>query len=88
MHDKFQHYLENAQKTNHFTNYGWAAKELEIRARDMLKIDESKDPPNQTPSMPIKGFLNLGGIKTFTLNKAKIETKKAGPNTHGRGNSK
>ena len=42
MHDKFQHYLENAQKTNHFTNYGWAAKELEIRARDMLKIDESK----------------------------------------------
>ena len=30
------------QKTNQFTNYGWAAKELEIRARDMLKIDESK----------------------------------------------
>ena len=29
-------------KTNQFTNYGWAAKELEIRARDMLKIDESK----------------------------------------------
>ena len=42
MHDKFQHYLENAQKTNQYTNYGWAAKELEIRARDMLKIDESK----------------------------------------------
>ena len=42
MHDKFQYYLENAQKTNQFTNYGWAAKELEIRARDMLKIDESK----------------------------------------------
>lgn len=34
--------MENAQKTNQFTNYGWAAKELEIRARDMLKIDESK----------------------------------------------
>ena len=42
LHDKFQYYLENAQKTNQFTNYGWAAKELEIRARDMLKIDESK----------------------------------------------
>jgi len=54
----------------------------------LSKIDESKDPPNQTPSMPIKGFLNLGGIKTFTLNKAKIATKKAGPKTHGRGNSK
>ena len=42
MHDKFQSYLQNAEKTNQFTNYGWAAKELEIRARDMLKIDESK----------------------------------------------
>ena len=54
----------------------------------MSKIDESKDPPNQTPSIPINGFLNLGGIKTFTLNKAKIATKKAGPKTHGRGKSK
>ena len=54
----------------------------------LFKIDELKDPPNQTPSIPIKGFLNLGGIKTFTLNKAKIATKKAGPKTHGRGNSK
>ena len=34
--------MENAHKTNQFTNYGWAAKELEIRARDMLKIDDSK----------------------------------------------
>ena len=34
--------MENAHKTNQFTNYGWAAKELEIRARDMLEIDESK----------------------------------------------
>jgi len=42
LYDKFQHYLENAQKTNQFTNYGWAAKELELRARDMLKIDDSK----------------------------------------------
>ena len=28
------------------------------------------------------------GSKTFTLNKAKIATKKAGPKTHGRGKSK
>ena len=42
MQDKFHHYLQKAQETNQFTNYGWAAKELEIRARDMLKIDESK----------------------------------------------
>jgi len=42
LHDKFQNYLQNAEKTNQFTNYGWAAKELEIRARDMLEIDESK----------------------------------------------
>ena len=54
----------------------------------LSRIDESKDPPNQTPSTPMNGFLNLGGIKTFTLNKAKIATKKAGPKTHGRGNSK
>ena len=42
MQDKFQNYLRKAQETNQFTNYGWVAKELEIRARDMLKIDESK----------------------------------------------
>ena len=54
----------------------------------LSRIDESKDPPNQTPRIPIKGFLNLGGIKTFTLNKAKIATKKEGPKTHGRGNNK
>ena len=41
-YDKFQYYLKKAHDTNQFTNYGWAAKELEIRARDMLKIDESK----------------------------------------------
>ena len=41
-HDKFQHYLQKAQETNQFTNYGWAARELEIRARDMLQIDDSK----------------------------------------------
>ena len=34
--------MEKAQETNQFTNYGWAAKELEIRARDMLKIEDSK----------------------------------------------
>ena len=42
MQDKFHQYLRKAQETNQFTNYGWAVKELEIRARDMLKIDESK----------------------------------------------
>ena len=42
MQDRFLHYLQKAQETNQFTNYGWAAKELEIRARDMLQIDESK----------------------------------------------
>lgn len=42
LQDKFQHYLQRAQETNQFTNYGWAAKELETRARDMLEIDESK----------------------------------------------
>jgi len=42
LQDRFLHYLQKAQETNQFTNYGWAAKELEIRARDMLQIDESK----------------------------------------------
>jgi len=54
----------------------------------LSKIDESKDPPNQTPSIPMNGFLNFGGIKTLTLNKAKIATKNAGPKTHGRGSNK
>ena len=54
----------------------------------LSRIDESKDPPNQTPSTPMNGFLNFGGIKTLTLNKAKIATKKAGPKTHGRGSNK
>ena len=39
-------------------------------------------------STPINGFLNFGGIKTLTLNKAKIATKNAGPKTHGRGSNK
>ena len=30
----------------------------------------------------------MDGIKTFTLNKAKIATKKADPKTHGSGNNK
>lgn len=35
-------YLEPAHKTNQFTNGGWAINELETRAREMLKISESK----------------------------------------------
>ena len=35
-------YLSSAHKTNQFSNYGWAVQELENRARDMLKIDDSK----------------------------------------------
>lgn len=38
----FQEYLEPAHETNQFTNGGWAVGELELRARDMLKIDSSK----------------------------------------------
>jgi dTDP-4-amino-4,6-dideoxygalactose transaminase len=38
----FKEYLEPAHETNQFTNGGWAAKELEERAKDMLKIDNSK----------------------------------------------
>ena len=54
----------------------------------LSRIEESKDPPNQTPRIPINGFLNFVGIKTLTLNKAKIATKNAGPKTHGRGSNK
>ena len=42
MQDKFLSYLHEANKTNQFTNYGWAVQEVERRARDMLKIDDSK----------------------------------------------
>ena len=42
MQDKFHSYLQKAQETNQFTNYGWAVQELERRARDMLKIDDDK----------------------------------------------
>ena len=42
MQDKFHSYLQKAQETNQFTNYGWAVQELECRAREMLKIDDSK----------------------------------------------
>ena len=40
--DNFHSYLLKAQETNHFTNYGWAVQELERRAREILKIDDSK----------------------------------------------
>ena len=42
LQDKFHSYLQKAQETNQFTNYGWAVQELERRAREMLKIDDSK----------------------------------------------
>lgn len=41
-YDKLQKYLEPAHATNQFSNGGWAVTELEKRARDMLKIDDSK----------------------------------------------
>lgn len=40
--DSYFKYLEHAIKDNQFTNYGWAVKHLENRARVMLKIDDSK----------------------------------------------
>jgi len=41
-HDSFNYYLQAAIQTNLFSNYAWAVKELEKRARDLLKIDDSK----------------------------------------------
>jgi len=41
-HDAFAEYLITAQTTNQFTNDGWAVRELELRAKYMLKIDDSK----------------------------------------------
>jgi dTDP-4-amino-4,6-dideoxygalactose transaminase len=38
----FSNYLQNAITTNQFTNYGYAVRTLEEKARDMLKIDGSK----------------------------------------------
>jgi len=40
--DRFNEYLITANTTNQFTNYGYAVQLLEQRARDMLKIDDSK----------------------------------------------
>ena len=40
--DRFNQYLVTANTTNQFTNYGYAVQLLEQRARDMLKIDDSK----------------------------------------------
>jgi len=40
--DKFNQYLITANTTNQFTNYGYAVQLLEERARDILKIDDSK----------------------------------------------
>ena len=35
-------YLRSAESTNHWSNYGMAVKELENRAREMLKISDEK----------------------------------------------
>ena len=40
--EKFEKYISNAQNTNQWSNNGWAVKELESRARDLLNIDDSK----------------------------------------------
>ena len=40
--DLFQKYLIPAQESNQFSNYGNAVRLLEDRAREMLKIDDSK----------------------------------------------
>ena len=40
--DKFHSYLQEAEKSNQWSNWGWAVGELERRARDMLEIDDSK----------------------------------------------
>ena len=38
----FAKYLTNAEKDNQWANYGWAAQELENRARQLLKISDEK----------------------------------------------
>ena len=40
--DRFNEYLVTANATNQFSNYGYVVRLLEDRARDMLKIDDSK----------------------------------------------
>ena len=40
--DKLYFYLQEAEKTNQWANWGWAVGELERRARDMLEIEDSK----------------------------------------------
>ncbi len=40
--EKFEKYISNAQTTNQWSNNGWAVKELESRARDLLQVEDSK----------------------------------------------
>ena len=40
--EKFKKYISNAQNTNQWSNNGWAVKELESRARELLNVDDSK----------------------------------------------
>ena len=41
-HALFSKYIDNAVETNQWSNYGWAAQELEKRARQLLKISDEK----------------------------------------------
>ena len=41
-YQQFAEYLANAEETNQWSNYGWAAQELEKRARQLLKISDEK----------------------------------------------
>ncbi len=41
-YQQFAEYLANAEETNQWSNYGWTVKELEKRAREMLKISDDK----------------------------------------------
>ena len=41
-YEKCSTYLIEAEKTNQWTNYGWAVQHLEERARDLLEISEDK----------------------------------------------
>lgn len=42
LNDNFSDYLQKANETNQFSNYGWAVRHLEDAAREMLKIDDTK----------------------------------------------
>ena len=72
--DKFNKYLITANTTNQFTNYGYAVQLLEERARDMLKIDDSKAiiaTANGTCALDAI----LYGIETYDNNPCRVSTQ-------------